>query len=166
MLHWVIIRLCSTGVWTACSLTNKGRRSFLVSGYTRPEWSREHSIIRGTAMCLRLFFFFHGLSAWNEAFWSELYGLNFISVSTEQCLLDWPVCFCSAARVKSVKWEIEKEGKSERTRGRKRKHKVTAIPQGNRLIKSDLHLKNRKQVKCEISKDPYESTEIVFKGDT
>lgn len=107
--------------------------------------------------------FFQCLSAWNEAFWSSLYGLNFISVSTEQCLLDWPICFCSAASVKSVKWEIEEEGKSERKRGRKRKHKVTAIPQENGLIKSDLHLKNRKQVKCTISKDLYESAEVVFK---
>lgn len=72
--------------------------------------------------------FFHCLSAWNEASWSRLYGLNFISVSTEQCLLDWPVCYCSAASVTSVKWEIEEEGKSERNRGRMRKHKVIAIP--------------------------------------
>lgn len=110
-----------------------------------------------------LFDFFRCLSAWNEAFWSRLYGLNFISVSTEQCLPDWPVCFCLAASVKSVKWEIEEEGKSERKRGRKRKHEVTAIPQENGLIKSDLHLKNRKQVKCTISKDLYESAEVVFK---
>lgn len=85
--------------------------------------------------------FFNCLSAWNEAFWSRLYGLNFISVSTEQCLLDWPLCFCSAASVKSVKRVIEDEGKSERKRGWKRKGKVTAVPQEDGLIKSDFHLK-------------------------
>lgn len=45
--------------------------------------------------------------------------------------------------------------------GRKRKHKATAVPQENGLIKSDLHLKNRKQVKCVISKDMCESTTVV-----
>lgn len=49
--------------------------------------------------------------ACNKAFWSRLYGLNFISVSAERCLLDRPVCYSSAASVASVKWETEEEGK-------------------------------------------------------
>lgn len=100
------------------------------------------------------------LSAWNEAFWSRLsrlYGLNFISVSTEQCLLDWPVCFCSVTSVASVKWW----GKEWKKRG-KGKLKVITTPQENKPIKSYWDLKNRKLGKSTILKKICPSQWVVF----
>lgn len=55
---------------------------------------REHTL------CLRASFFKNWLSVWNEAFWIRWYDLNFISVSAEQCLLHWVLCFCPTAWLK------------------------------------------------------------------
>ena len=152
-------------------LTNKGPQVnswlWLYKAWAWAWRSTEHSIIRGRALCLRVFFFFIAYQPGTRPFWSRLYGLNFISVSTEQCLLDWPVCLCSAAVVKSVKWETEEEGKSERQRDREGEEEE-AQSHCNTTKRTDWSSqtciwKTGNRVKCAISKDLYESTQIVFK---